>query len=128
MANERGHYVPLSLPRKWIIDLMHFASRVPTAGGERTLRVRAAVEARAAVRAFDPNDLVPRAGPRGDVANGPLWRRPPPGLIRSVLWHQLAGLDARKDHSGIDAADRRTLLRRGAADRGNDCPACLRPS
>ena len=48
MASERGRFVQMSLPRKWMTDLMHFASHVPTVGGERTLRVRAMTDARKA--------------------------------------------------------------------------------
>ena len=46
MATEKGRYVPISLPRKWMTDLLYFASRVPTVAVERTLRVRALADAR----------------------------------------------------------------------------------
>ena len=46
MNGERGRNVPLSLPRKWMADVMHLASGVPTVAVERTLRVRAVADAR----------------------------------------------------------------------------------
>lgn len=46
MATEKGRYVPLSLPRKWMTDFLYFASRVPTVAVERSLRVRALADAR----------------------------------------------------------------------------------
>jgi hypothetical protein len=46
MTAEQGHYVRQSLPRKWIADMLHFSHRVPVVAAERTIRVRAAVEAR----------------------------------------------------------------------------------
>ena len=46
MATDSGRYVPMSLPRKWICDVMNLASRVPTVAASRTLRVRALVGAR----------------------------------------------------------------------------------
>lgn len=49
MASERGRVVPMTLPRRWIGDMLHFAQKVPIVAGERTLRVRAMAEARRAV-------------------------------------------------------------------------------
>ena len=50
MRNGRGRSLPLSLPRKWMTDLVHFAARVPTVAVERTLRVAALAEARKSSR------------------------------------------------------------------------------
>src|SRR5215470_14771650 len=52
MTRDRGRYVPLSLPRRWIGDMLHFARQVPVVAGERTLRVAGVAEARKA--AEDP--------------------------------------------------------------------------
>src|SRR5262249_29165943 len=41
-----GHKLPLSLPRRWICDLLHFATKVPTVPVQRRINVRAVVEAR----------------------------------------------------------------------------------
>jgi hypothetical protein len=49
MTENRGRTLPLSLPRRWIGDMLHFAKRVPVVAGERTLRVRALADARKAV-------------------------------------------------------------------------------
>ena len=46
MADERGHYVRQSLPRKWMADMLHFSHRVPVVAAERIIRVRATVDAR----------------------------------------------------------------------------------
>ena len=46
LSNDRGRFVPLSLPRRWIGDIMHFAKRVPVVAGERTLRIRPLLDAR----------------------------------------------------------------------------------
>jgi hypothetical protein len=46
--SERGRTLPLSLPRRWVGDMLHFAQRVPLVAAERTLRVRALAEARRA--------------------------------------------------------------------------------
>ncbi|OWK46434.1 hypothetical protein [Fimbriiglobus ruber] len=48
MATEKGRWVPLSLPRKWMTDLLRCAARVPTVAVGRTLRVRTIAEARKA--------------------------------------------------------------------------------
>lgn len=50
--SDRGRSLPLTLPRRWIGDMLHFAERVPTFTFERTIRVRALADARAA--AADP--------------------------------------------------------------------------
>jgi hypothetical protein len=42
-----GRSIPLSLPRRWIVDLLHFAQKVPTVPVQRRIDVRAVVEARA---------------------------------------------------------------------------------
>lgn len=47
--SERGRTLPLSLPRRWVGDMLHFAQRVPLVAAERVLRVRALAEARKAV-------------------------------------------------------------------------------
>src|SRR5438105_3848088 len=46
MPSERGRFVPMSLPRKWMTDLLYFASKVRTVAVTRTLRVRALADAR----------------------------------------------------------------------------------
>jgi hypothetical protein len=46
-ADSKGHSIPLSLPRRWICDLLHFARQVPTVPVQRTIDVRAIVDARA---------------------------------------------------------------------------------
>lgn len=43
---EVGKAVPMSLPRKWVCDLLHFSKRVPIITAERPLRIRACIEAR----------------------------------------------------------------------------------
>ncbi len=48
MGSERGRSIPLSLPRRWISDMLHFAMKVPVVAAERTLRIRTLVEARRA--------------------------------------------------------------------------------
>jgi hypothetical protein len=42
-----GRSIPLSLPRRWICDLLHFAQKVPTVPVQRRIDVGAVVEARA---------------------------------------------------------------------------------
>ena len=42
-----GRSLPLSLPRRWICDLLHFARQVPTVPVERRIDVRAVFDARA---------------------------------------------------------------------------------
>jgi hypothetical protein len=49
MAEDRGRTLPLSLPRRWIGDMLHFADRVPVVAGERIIRVRSLVDARRAL-------------------------------------------------------------------------------
>lgn len=49
MAEDRGRVLSLSLPRRWIGDMLHFADKVPVVAAERTFRVRALAEARRAV-------------------------------------------------------------------------------
>jgi hypothetical protein len=46
LLSARGRIVPLSLPRRWICDLLHFAAKIPTVPVERRLDVRPVVEAR----------------------------------------------------------------------------------
>lgn len=48
-SRARSRSLPLSLQRRWIVDLMHFSQRVPTVGGERTILVDAASAARRAL-------------------------------------------------------------------------------
>jgi hypothetical protein len=43
---SEGHKVPLSLPRRWICDLLHFAKQVPTVPVERRIDIRSVVQAR----------------------------------------------------------------------------------
>lgn len=49
MVDERGRCLPLSLPRRWMGDLLHFSDSVPLVAAERTFRVRALAEARRGV-------------------------------------------------------------------------------
>lgn len=46
MAKLAGRSVCLSLPRRWIGELLHLSRQVPTVGGERVLRVGALATAR----------------------------------------------------------------------------------
>jgi hypothetical protein len=48
MSQPVGRYIPLSLPRRFITDLVHFARQVPTVPVERRLNIGAVVAARAA--------------------------------------------------------------------------------
>jgi hypothetical protein len=48
MGSEKGRFIPLSLPRRWIGDMLHFAMKVPVVAAERTMRIRTLVEARRA--------------------------------------------------------------------------------
>lgn len=50
MDSHKGRSIPLSLQRRWIGDMAHFARSVPVIGGERTMRIRNLVEARRATR------------------------------------------------------------------------------
>src|SRR5439155_7972091 len=45
----KGRWVALSLPRRWICDLLHFAQKVPTVPVQRRLDIRAVIAAREAV-------------------------------------------------------------------------------
>jgi hypothetical protein len=49
MLAARGRSVSLSLPRRWICDLLHFAQKVPTVPVERRLDIRPLVETRASL-------------------------------------------------------------------------------
>lgn len=51
MHQPQGRYVPLSGPRRFINDLVHFGSRIPTVPVCRTIDVKALVEPRRAHRA-----------------------------------------------------------------------------
>jgi hypothetical protein len=46
VSDEKGRYIPLSLPRRWVGDLLYFSRGVPIVAGERVLRVRPLAEAR----------------------------------------------------------------------------------
>jgi hypothetical protein len=45
-TSSRGRTVPLSLPRRWVTDILHFGRRVPIITGERVLRLQAVAAAR----------------------------------------------------------------------------------
>jgi hypothetical protein len=47
LLQPAGRNLPLSLPRRWIGDLLHFAGKVPTVPVQRRIDIRAVVEARA---------------------------------------------------------------------------------
>jgi hypothetical protein len=47
LLNASGRSIPLSLPRRWICDLLHFAKKVPLVPVQRRIDVRAVVDARA---------------------------------------------------------------------------------
>jgi len=49
MKKPSGRTIPLSLPRRWIGDLVAFSQKVPTVAVERTLRVKALTDARGSV-------------------------------------------------------------------------------
>ena len=49
MGSIRGRYFPLSLPRRWISDLLHFARQVPTVPVERTMELSEVMKVRARV-------------------------------------------------------------------------------
>lgn len=49
MADARGRCLPISLPRRWMGDLLHFSGGVPIVAAERTFRVRALADARRGV-------------------------------------------------------------------------------
>ena len=49
MPDDRGRTLPLSLPRRWIGDMLHAAAKVPTFAVERPIRVPALLAARQAV-------------------------------------------------------------------------------
>jgi hypothetical protein len=46
MANELGKTIPLSLPRRLICDLLHFAHRIPTVPVQRQMNLRPLCDAR----------------------------------------------------------------------------------
>lgn len=46
MNKPRGRTIPLSLPRRWIGDLVHFAGKVPTVAVERILHIPSLMAAR----------------------------------------------------------------------------------
>ena len=46
MSPAQGRTIPLSLPRRWVGDLLAFSQRVPTVAGEKILRLRPLMEAR----------------------------------------------------------------------------------
>lgn len=48
MHDQRGRTLPLSLPRRLVSDLVHFAQKMPTVPVQRTIQVDAIREARAA--------------------------------------------------------------------------------
>jgi hypothetical protein len=48
MSQPHGHNLPLSLPRRFVCDLLHAASRVPTVPVQRRLHIAAVVAARQA--------------------------------------------------------------------------------
>lgn len=48
MSEDRGHSLSLSLPRRFVCDLLHFASKVPTVPVQRVMNVQSVREARAA--------------------------------------------------------------------------------
>ena len=48
MADDRGRCIPLSLPRRWMGDTLHFSDRVPIVAAERTFRIQALADARRA--------------------------------------------------------------------------------
>lgn len=47
MAHEIGKTIPLSLPRRLIVDLLHFAHRIPTVPVQRRMNLRPLRDARA---------------------------------------------------------------------------------
>ena len=49
MGSIQGRYFPLSLPRRWISDLLHFAKQVPSVPVERLMDLSAVQKARARV-------------------------------------------------------------------------------
>ena len=51
MQEPKGRYVPLSGPRRFINDLVHFASRIPTVPVSKTIDVSALIEPRRKHRA-----------------------------------------------------------------------------
>jgi hypothetical protein len=46
MSTPRGRYLPLSLPRRWIADLLHFARQVPTVPVQRQMKLAAVRQSR----------------------------------------------------------------------------------
>ncbi len=49
MSESRGKTIPLSLPRRWVGDILHFGKDVPIITGERGVRVKKLVAARRSV-------------------------------------------------------------------------------
>lgn len=49
MRSEAGRYLPLSLPRRFVGDLLHFARKVPTVPVEREMNVQRLMAARSAM-------------------------------------------------------------------------------
>jgi hypothetical protein len=49
MAEQKSRRIALSLPRSWVGDLLYFAKDVPVVAGERTIRIKAIAQARAAI-------------------------------------------------------------------------------
>lgn len=49
MAGSRGKTLRLTLPRKWVGDILHFSAGIPIITGERGIRVRKLIEARRSV-------------------------------------------------------------------------------
>ena len=50
MSSSRGKSIPLSLPRRWVSDILHFGKDVPIITGDRGLRVKKLVAARRSVQ------------------------------------------------------------------------------
>jgi hypothetical protein len=50
MSKDRGRNIPLSLPRRWVNDLLYFAQKVPTVAGERMIRIKPLVDLRRTIR------------------------------------------------------------------------------
>src|SRR5436190_1797256 len=46
MGEKVGRSIPLSLPRRFVCDLLHFASKVPTVPVQRRMNIAALVDAR----------------------------------------------------------------------------------
>ena len=46
MSSSRGKTVPLTLPRRWVSDILHFGKDVPIITGDRSLRVNKTKQAK----------------------------------------------------------------------------------